>query len=73
MERTLIVEYERDLSMVRDAVRPDTQDAAIALARLPLDIRGFGPVKMANAQKAAKRRGELLAVMRAPHRTVAAQ
>jgi hypothetical protein len=30
-------------------------------------------VKMANAQKAAKRRGELLAVMRAPHRTVAAQ
>ena len=73
MERALIVEYERDLAMVRDAVRPDTQDAAIALARLPLDIRGFGPVKMANAQKAAKRRGELLAVMRAPHRTVAAQ
>ena len=72
MERTLIVEYERDLAMVRDAVRPDTQEAAIVLARLPLDIRGFGPVKMANAQKAAKRREELLAVIHTPHRIVAA-
>ncbi|MEJ6507874.1 MAG: hypothetical protein QNL76_00430, partial [Octadecabacter sp.] len=72
MERVLIVEYERDLAMVRDAVRPDTQEAAIALARLPLDIRGFGPVKMANAQKAAKRREELLAVIHTPHRIVAA-
>ena len=29
------------------------------------NIRGFGPVKMANEQKAAKRREELLAVIRA--------
>jgi indolepyruvate ferredoxin oxidoreductase len=72
MERALIVEYERDLAMVRDAVRPDTQEAAIALARLPLDLRGFDPVKMANAQKAAKRREELLAVIHTLRRIVAA-
>ena len=41
------------------------RDAIIALARLPLDIRGFGPVKAANEAKAAKRREELLAVIRA--------
>ena len=39
-------------------------DAAIALAALPLEIRGFGPVKEANARKAAKRREELLGVLR---------
>jgi indolepyruvate ferredoxin oxidoreductase len=35
------------------------------LAALPREIRGFGPVKEANALKAAKRREELLAVLRA--------
>ena len=65
MERALIKEYERDMAEVQKIMRPDTQDAAIALAKLPLDIRGFGPVKDANARKAAKRREELLAVLRA--------
>ena len=37
----------------------------MALAELPLQIRGFGPVKQANEAKAAKRREELLAVIRA--------
>jgi indolepyruvate ferredoxin oxidoreductase len=36
----------------------------LALAALPMDIRGFGPVKQANEAKAAKRREELLAVIR---------
>ena len=65
MERALIKEYERDMAEVLKTMRPDTRDAAIALAALPLDIRGFGPVKEANARKAAKRREELLAVLRA--------
>lgn len=73
MERALIAEYERDMKEVRGLVRPDTRDAAIALARLPLDIRGFGPVKMDNALRAAKRREELLAVLRAPVGQIAAQ
>ena len=40
------------------------QEAAIALARLPLTIRGFGPVKEANEREASKRREELLSVIR---------
>ena len=65
MERALIKEYEADMAELRQMMRPDTHEAAIALAALPLDIRGFGPVKEANARKAAKRREELLAVLRA--------
>ncbi len=67
MERALIVQYETDMAEVLQLGRTD--EPAMALARLPLDIRGFGPVKMANAAKAAKRREELLAVLRAPDGT----
>ncbi|WP_296417526.1 indolepyruvate ferredoxin oxidoreductase family protein [Pseudooctadecabacter sp.] len=73
MERALIAEYEADMAEVLRIMRPDTAEAAIALARLPLDIRGFGPVKLANAAKAAKRREELLAVLRAPETRAAAE
>ena len=73
MERALIKEYVADMTWVRDNTRDDTRDAAIALARLPLDIRGFGPVKEDNAAKAAKRREELLAVLRAPATAQAAE
>ncbi|WP_296424326.1 indolepyruvate ferredoxin oxidoreductase family protein [Yoonia sp.] len=64
MERALIKQYEADMADMLKSVRPDTRDAAAALAALPLDIRGFGPVKDANVRKAAKRREELLAVLR---------
>jgi indolepyruvate ferredoxin oxidoreductase len=65
MERALIRQYEADMSEVLDRVGPATLDAAVALAELPLAIRGFGPVKAANAEAAAKRRVELLAAIRA--------
>jgi indolepyruvate ferredoxin oxidoreductase len=73
MERALIAEYETDMIEVRGGGRPDSVDAAVALARLPLDIRGFGPVKLDYAGKAAKRREELLAVLRAPAGRAAAE
>ncbi|MBB97649.1 MAG: indolepyruvate ferredoxin oxidoreductase [Rhodobacteraceae bacterium] len=65
MERALIAQYETDMAEVLPALTPSTRDAVEALARLPLEIRGFGPVKLANEQKAAKRREELLSVIRA--------
>jgi len=40
------------------------RNALVALAELPLQIKGFGPVKAANAAKAEKRREEFLAVLR---------
>ena len=64
MERALIRQYEADMKEVLPAVTADTRDAAAALAALPLEIRGFGPVKEANAEKAAKRREELLTAIR---------
>ena len=64
MERALIQQYERDMDEALRNQKPETLDAAVALAELPLQIRGFGPVKAANEAKAAKRREELLVVLR---------
>ena len=65
MERALITQFEADMAEVRRDVTPDRLGAAVELARLPMQIRGFGPVKMANAEAAAKRRVELLDQFRA--------
>ena len=62
MERALIKQFEADMAGLVD-IRPDQMDAAVALAELPLQIRGFGPVKQANEAKASKRREELLAAL----------
>ncbi len=62
-ERALIAQYERDMAEILGSDGP--LEPAIALARLPLDIRGFGPVKAANVAKAEKRREALLAAYRA--------
>ena len=61
MERALIAQYEEDMAAILPVVTPATHEIAVALANLPLDIRGFGPVKQANEIKAGKRRKELLA------------
>jgi indolepyruvate ferredoxin oxidoreductase len=65
MERALIKQYEADMAEVLPKLDARTRDAVIALAELPMQIKGFGPVKQANEQKAAKRREELLATIRA--------
>lgn len=64
MERALIRQFEADMKEVLPKIKPETREIAIALAALPLEIRGFGPVKMANESKSAKRREELLAAFR---------
>ncbi len=64
MERALIAEYERDMEAVLAGYDAGNAAPAQELARLPLSIRGFGPVKEANAREAAKRREALLAEFR---------
>ncbi|MFK7939036.1 MAG: indolepyruvate ferredoxin oxidoreductase family protein [Roseovarius sp.] len=64
MERALIRQYEADMAEVMPLLTAHTRDAIAALAALPDDIKGFGPVKHANATKAAKRREELLMMIR---------
>ena len=58
-ERALIVDYERDLERLLANLGPDNLDAAIAIARLPQKIRGFGPVKLAGIESAAEQRQRL--------------
>ena len=65
MERGLIAEYEADLDRLQAALTPSTRAVALELARLPLEIRGFGPVKAKAAEAAAARRAELLAAFAA--------
>lgn len=60
MERALIAQYEADMAKVIAQNGEAASDAAVALAELPLQIKGFGPVKVENEAKAAKRREELL-------------
>ncbi|HMR51267.1 MAG TPA: indolepyruvate ferredoxin oxidoreductase family protein [Amaricoccus sp.] len=60
LERALIAEYEADMDRVQAGLAPETRDIAIELASLPLEIRGFGPVKARAAEQAAGRRRELL-------------
>ncbi|UXX83934.1 indolepyruvate ferredoxin oxidoreductase family protein [Roseovarius pelagicus] len=64
MERALIKQYEADMADVLPRLTDETRDLIVALAELPLQIRGFGPVKAANEAKAAKTREGLLSAMR---------
>ena len=59
-ERAFARQYEADLRALLPRLRPDTLDAAVSLARQPIDIRGFGPVKDAAFQAAATERSMLL-------------
>jgi indolepyruvate ferredoxin oxidoreductase len=63
MERALIRQYEADMGRLLDRQKTLEPDALTALAELPLQIRGFGPVKAAAAEAAARRRDELLAAL----------
>jgi indolepyruvate ferredoxin oxidoreductase len=60
MERELIRQYQDDMLVWLPKANAARMDALVALAELPLSIRGFGPVKEANAKKAEARRRELL-------------
>ena len=62
MERQLIKEFE-SLIGADAATRMNRRSSDMwrELLSLPLNIRGFGPVKLANAQAMQKRRAELLA------------
>jgi indolepyruvate ferredoxin oxidoreductase len=70
-ERALIAEFESDMAQWLPRATPANRDLVMELALLPLQIRGFGPVKAANADKAARRRTEILAALTTPARMAA--
>ncbi len=59
-ERALAGQYVDDLRAVLAGLTRDNLPVGVALAELPDQIRGFGPVKDANRAKAEVRRRELL-------------
>jgi indolepyruvate ferredoxin oxidoreductase len=66
LERRLIAAYEVAIEESLAALGPENYDAAVALARLPEQIRGFGHVKDRHLKAAKQREAELLAALRAP-------
>ncbi len=65
-ERALIRDYERVLDEIANRLSPQTHAVALALADLPLEIKGFGHVKAASIATAKAREAELLAQLRNP-------
>jgi indolepyruvate ferredoxin oxidoreductase len=66
LERRLVAEYEALIEELLAGLSPENHAAAVALAALPEQIRGYGHVKEASVAAAQKRREELLAAFRNP-------
>ncbi|MBA3032898.1 MAG: indolepyruvate ferredoxin oxidoreductase family protein [Gammaproteobacteria bacterium] len=64
-ERQLIADYEDDIRLILERLDANTLPAASALANWPEEIRGFGPVKAKNIQRAQPRRESLRACLSA--------
>jgi indolepyruvate ferredoxin oxidoreductase len=60
MERALITQYEARIDELLDRLTPQTAKLATEIAALPLTMRGFGHVKIANVALARVREAELL-------------
>ncbi len=72
-ERALIAEYQADMARLLQKLPNVDAKAALGLAELPLQIRGFGPVKAQSIAAAAKRRAALWARLDAAPVPVAAE
>ncbi|HZT50204.1 MAG TPA: DUF6537 domain-containing protein, partial [Hyphomicrobiaceae bacterium] len=66
LERQMIADYERLLEEIATRLSPATHATAVALASLPLDIKGFGHVKQRHYKIAKNRETALLAELRNP-------
>jgi indolepyruvate ferredoxin oxidoreductase len=60
LERELIDSYRRRIEALLPALNPERLKTATELAALPLAMRGFGHVKLANVALARAREAELL-------------
>jgi indolepyruvate ferredoxin oxidoreductase len=66
MERRLIAEYEQTIGEILAGLSERNHAQAVALASLPEEIRGFGPVKETAAARAEQRKPKLLSEFRNP-------
>ena len=61
LERSLLARFEADFRELGPRLTDANFDHALALARLPAGVKGFGPVKEADARAALLRRDQLAA------------
>ncbi|MEM7215559.1 MAG: indolepyruvate ferredoxin oxidoreductase family protein [Pseudomonadota bacterium] len=66
MERQLVSDYKETISDLLHRLDNDNHRFATALARIPEDIRGFGPVKELSINKAAEKKTDLLSQFMKP-------
>jgi indolepyruvate ferredoxin oxidoreductase len=66
MERRLIADYEKMVDEITGALAEANYAHAVALARIPDAIRGYGPVKEAAVKKAEAEKADLIARFRNP-------
>ncbi len=71
LERAMIGVYEADIGQALGVLRPENLASAAELARWPLDVRGFGPVKRASWDHVALLRAQLLAGLDRPEPLIA--
>ncbi|MGB7336490.1 MAG: indolepyruvate ferredoxin oxidoreductase family protein [Salaquimonas sp.] len=67
MERQLISDYETLIEDLLAKLNKDNHRFATALARLPDEVRGYGPVKEKAIEKVAKSKADLLIKFHNPH------
>ena len=60
LERQMISDYEALLDRIMTDLSPATHATIVELAELPLEIKGFGHVKLTNYTKTKKRQKRLL-------------
>jgi indolepyruvate ferredoxin oxidoreductase len=65
-ERQMIADYEALLDEIAERLSAGTHRTAVALASLPMEIRGFGHIKERNHKLAKAREATLLAELRNP-------
>jgi len=63
-ERALIVEYAALMQELLQNLSADNHALAVAIARIPEEVRGFGPVKLRHLEAARKKQAQLLAQFR---------
>ncbi|HEY8871832.1 MAG TPA: indolepyruvate ferredoxin oxidoreductase family protein [Stellaceae bacterium] len=63
-ERRLVTEYGALIGEISEALTPENHAAAVELAALPLEVRGFGHIKEANLERARAKGANLLARFR---------
>ena len=73
LERALIREFEADIDAIVQHLSGDNLAAARALASLPQQVRGYGPVKEAAWEKVQPERARLRGLLCAPVRSAEPQ